>query len=80
MKSLPSFGLVVIFTTSALVLNSMPAQAGFFTNCREIKGGFSMNKRMVCDGDFGKRVVVECDSLGMSCIKVCTLGGISDGC
>ena len=62
------------------VLAPTPAEA-FFTNCREIRGSGSFrSKTMVCNGDFGDRVVVECDSLGSNCIKLCTIGGIMDGC
>ena len=70
-----------IFSTSMMVVNMKPAAAGWFTNCSEIRDGFSLNgKKMICDGDFGDRVLVECDSFGSNCVKLCTMGGIGDGC
>ena len=81
MKLFNAIVAAAIFGTSAVMLYSKPAVAGWFTNCSEIRGGFSLSgKRMVCDGDFGDRVLVECDSLGSNCIKLCTIGGIMDGC
>ena len=70
----------LIAATGLAILCPNPAEA-FFTDCREIRGSGSLrSKMMVCDGDFGDRVVVECDSLGSSCVKLCTIGGFMDGC
>ena len=81
MKFFNAIAAAGIFGASAVIFHTNPAEAFFFTNCTEINDGFSLSgKRMVCDGDFGKRVLVECDSLGSSCIKICTIGGIMDGC
>ncbi len=81
MKLFNAIAAAAIFSSGMMVVNTKPASAGWFTNCSEIRGGFSLSsKRMVCDGDFGDRVLVECDSLGSSCIKLCTIGGIMDGC
>ena len=80
-KSLKAISAAAIFSGCMLTVNVKTAAAGFFTNCSEIRDSFSLRgKRMVCDGDFGDRVLVECDSLGSSCIKLCTIGGIMDGC
>ena len=80
MKIFNAIAAAAIFGSGMMIVNTKPASAGWFTNCSEIRGGFSRSsKRMVCDGDFGDRVLVECDSLGSSCIKLCTIGGIMDG-
>ena len=81
MKLFNAIAAAAIFGTSGVMFHSKPAEAGWFTNCSEIRDSYSFSgKEMVCDGDFGDRVLVECDSLGSSCIKLCTIGGIMDGC
>ena len=80
-KPLKAITSAAIFSGCMMIINLKPASAGWFTNCSEIRDGYSLSgKKMVCDGDFGDRVLVECDSLGSSCIKLCTIGGIMDGC
>ena len=81
MKLCNAIAAAAIFSNAIIVVNIKPAAAGWFTDCVEIKEGFSLNsKKMICDGDFGRRVLVECDLLGSNCIKLCTIGGIGDGC
>ena len=81
MKSLTYLVTAAVIGASTALTSALPASAGFFTNCREIRDGNSFNRKtMLCDGDFGNRVIVECNSLGNDCIKICTVGGIGDGC
>ena len=80
-KPLKEITAVAIFSGCMMIADLKPASAEWFTNCSEIRDGYSLSgKKMICDGDFGNCVLVECDSLGSSCIKLCTIGGIIDGC
>ena len=78
--SLGSIGIITSMTAiPALLLLITPneSKAGFFSNCYEVDrpiGASFSTKYMVCD-DLGDRVMVQCNSLGSNCIKVCSVDG-----